>query len=155
MAWREAAWSLGSRTTAPALIEVLAFVLIGVGFALGLRRAERGRRLAIGFATACLIVYAFVRAPEIYFAIDPAFAQSRRAELLSTVALGLPLGGLGALLSLFLFSFGLYEVLSLPERPGVLLARYRIVLRGILCAAFLGLGLLAVFGYGSGSPWLF
>lgn len=140
----------------PAWLELLAFFMLGIGFFLGLRRAERKKRIAIGIATVCLILYVgLVRAPELYFEIGPGFLQSRRAELLSTLAFGLPLVGMAALLLVFIFSFGLYELLGALAVPRWLSGRPLSALRGALCIVFLGFGLLAVFGYGSGSPWLF
>lgn len=156
MAWREAAWSSGSRLAVPAWLEWLVLFGLVLAFSGGFRAAERAQRWAIGVSTGCLILYVcLVRGPELYFAIGPGFLQSRRAALLSSVFWGLPLIGLFALLLLFVFSFGLYELLGARSGPGWLPERYRRGLGVALSLAFLGFGLLAVFGYGSGSPWPF
>ncbi len=153
MAWREAVWSSGSSLEFLTWFELLAWSLVFFGIALDLRkRGLPGRGVTLA-TTFCLIVYCgFARGPELYANVPPAFVQSQRAELLSTVALGLPVYSIVGLFALFVSAAGVLELLPRPAPPGPLDGRAWTWIRVSLGALFFLFGLVALFGYGSGSP---
>lgn len=153
MAWREAVWSSGSALEFPAWVELGAWALVFFGVGLDLReRGMSGRGVTLA-AIVCLIVYCgFARGPELYAEIPPPFVQSQRAELLSTVALGLPLYSMVGLFALFISAAGVLELLPKGAPPGPLSERAWLWVRGGLSTLFFLFGLVALFGYGSGSP---
>lgn len=146
-------WSFGASWKVPVWFEFAAWLLIFLGVLLGLRKSGISGRGVTLAATFCLIVYGgFVRMPELYADVPPAFVQSRRAELLSTVAFGLPVYSIVGLFALFVCAAGLFELVpqgTLPARFG---PRAWTWVRVGLGGLFFAFGLLAVFGYGSGSP---